>query len=77
MILHRFFTENVSPIEMKRRQIPMKKLVYFGLSIIELSKTVMYSFWYNYVKLKYGEKAKLCHMDTDSFIVYIKANDMY
>ena len=37
----------------------------------------MYSFWYNYVKRKYGEKVKLCHMDTDSFIVYIKANDIY
>ena len=38
----------------------------------------MYEFWYDYVKLKYGEKAKLCYMDTDSFIVYIKkTNDIY
>ena len=34
----------------------------------------MYEFWYDYVKPKYGEKAKLCYMDADSFIVYIKAS---
>ena len=37
----------------------------------------MFEFWYEYVKLKYGEKAKFCYMDTDSFIVYIKADDIY
>ena len=37
----------------------------------------MYEFWYNYVKPIYTEKAKLCHMDTESFIVYIKTNDIY
>ena len=36
----------------------------------------MYEFWYDYVKLKYGEKANLCYMDTDSFIVYIKTDDI-
>ena len=37
----------------------------------------MYEFWYDYVKPKYGEKAKLCYMDTDSFIVYIKTGGIY
>ena len=37
----------------------------------------MYEFWYDYVKPKYGEKAKLCYMDTNSFIVYIKTDDIY
>ena len=37
----------------------------------------MYEFWYDYVKPKYGEKAKLCYMDTDSFIVHVKAKDIY
>ena len=37
----------------------------------------MYEFWYDYVKPKDGEKAKLCYMDTDSFIVYIKTEDIY
>ena len=52
----------------------MNKHVYLGLSILELSKILMYEFWYDYVKPKYGEKAKLCYMDTDSSIVYIKTN---
>ena len=50
----------------------MNKLVYLGLSILELSKMLTFEFWYNYVKPKYGEKVKLCYMDTNSFIVYIK-----
>ena len=48
----------------------MNKPVYLGLSILELSKILMYEFWYDYVKPKYGEKSKLAYMDTDSFIVY-------
>ena len=47
----------------------MNKSVYLGLLILELSKILMYEFRYNYVKLKYGEKVKLCYMDTDSCIV--------
>ena len=50
----------------------MKKPVHLGLSTLELSKILMYEFLYDYVKPKYNEKAKLCYMDTDSFIVYIK-----
>ena len=52
----------------------MNKPVYLGLSILELSKVEMYEFWYDFVKLKYEEKAKLCYMGTDSFIVYIKTD---
>ena len=55
----------------------MNKPVHLGLSILELSKILMYEFWYDYVKPKYGEKVKLCYMDTDSFIVYIKTDDIY
>ena len=50
----------------------MNKPVYLGLPILELNQILMYDFWYDYVKPKYGEKAKLCYMGTDSFIVYIK-----
>ena len=55
----------------------MNKPVYLGLSILQLRKILMYEFckiiiWYDYVKSKYGEKAKFCFMDTHSFIVYIK-----
>ena len=55
----------------------MSKPVYLGLLIKELSKLLMHEFWYNYVKAKYSEKVKLCYMDTDSFIVYIKTDDTY
>ena len=62
---------------MKKTQIYMNKLVYLGLSILELSKILMYEFWHDYVKPKYCEKAKLCYMDRVSFIVYIKTDDLY
>ena len=52
----------------------MNKPVYLGLSILYLGKTVMYEFWYDYVKTKYGENAKL---DTDSFIVHVETDDIY
>ena len=55
----------------------MNKPFYLGLSILDLIKTVMYEFWYDFVKPKYGEKAKVCYMDTDGFIVHIKTGDIY
>ena len=54
----------------------MNKPVHLGLSKLELSKILMHEIWYVHVKQKYDEKVKLCHMDTDSFIVYIKT-DIY
>ena len=57
-------------------QMHVNKPVYLGPSILELSKIVMYEFLYDYVKPKYGEKLKLCYMDTDSFIVQIKTDDI-
>ena len=62
---------------MKRTQILMYKAVYLDLSVLEISKIVMYEFCSDYVKLEYGQKAKLCYMDTNSFIVYIKTEDIY
>ena len=54
----------------------MNKPVYLGLSILELSKILMYEFCYDYIKSKYGKIAKLCYMDTDSFGLYIKTDDI-
>ena len=62
---------------MRKTQILMDKPVYLGLSILELGKTVMYEFWYDYVKPKYGENTKLSYMDTDSFTVHVKTDDIY
>ena len=55
----------------------MNEPVYLVLSILELSKIITYEFWLDYVKPKYREKAKLCYMDIESFIVYIKTDDIY
>ena len=55
----------------------MNKPADLGLSILHLSKTAMYEFWYDYIKPKYGEKAKLCYMGTDSFIIHVKTDDIY
>ena len=73
----KFFSENLLVIEMKKTQILLNKPVYLGLSILCLRKTVIYEYWYDYVKPKYGENAKLCYMDTDSFIVHVKTEDVY
>ena len=72
----KIFSENLLAIEIEKTQILMNKPVYLGLSILELSKIVMYEFWYDYVKPKHGEKAKLCYMNIDSFIVYIKPEEI-
>ena len=73
----RLFTKNLWAIEIAKIQMFMNKTFYLGLSKLDLSKTVMYEFWYDYVKPKYGEKAKLCYMDIDSLIVYIKTEGIY
>ena len=68
---------DLSIIEMKKTKVEMNKPIYLGLSILEVSKTLMYEFWYDYMKPKYNNDVKLCYMDTDSFIMNIKTNDFY
>ena len=57
--------------------IEMNKTIYLGLSILDISKILIYEFWYDYMKLKYNDNVKLCYMDTDSFIMNIKTEDFY
>ena len=64
-------------IEMKKTRVKMNKPLYLGMSILDISKILMYEFWYNYIRPKYGDKGKLCYTDTDSFIIYIKAEDFF
>ena len=60
---------------MRKTKVKMNKPVYLGLSILEVSKTLMYEFWYDYMKPKHDDNVKLCYMDTDSFIMHIKTGD--
>ena len=62
---------------MRKNQIIMNKPVYLGLSILDLTKTIMYQVWYDYVKPKYGQNAKLCYMDIDRSIIHVKTGDIY
>ena len=64
-------------MEMKKVEVKMNKLIYLGQAILDLSKTLMYEFWYDYIKPKYNDKARLCYMDTDNFVMYIKTEDFY
>ena len=70
-------SEDLSIIEMKKTKVKMNKPIYLGLPILEISKMLMYEFWYDYMKPKYNNNVKLCYMDTDSFIMDIKTNDFY
>ena len=70
-------SEDLSIIEMKKAKVKMNKPIYLGLSILEISKTLMYEIWYDHMKPKYNDNVKLCYMDTDSFIMNIKTNDFY
>ena len=72
-----YISEDLSIIEMRKTKVKMNKPIYLGLSILEISKILMYEFWYDYMKPKYGDSVKLCYMDTDSFIMNIKTEDFY
>ena len=69
--------DNLAIIEIRKVKVKMNKPIYLGLCILEISKIIMYEFWYDYVKNKYGNKARLCYTDTDSFVINIKTNDFY
>ena len=71
------FSENLLATEVKKTKVKMNKPICLGLSILEISKILMYEFWCDYMKPKFGDNAKLCYMDTDSFIIYIKTEDFF
>ena len=73
----KWFSQNLVAIEMRKTKVKMNKPIYVGMTIIDISKTLMYEFWYGYLKPKYGDKIKLCYMDTDSLIPLIKTKDFY
>ena len=71
------FSEKLLTNEIKKTKVLMNKPVYLRLSILKISKTLMYEFWYDYIKPKYRNNAKLSYMDTDGFIINIKTEDFY
>ena len=73
----KIFNENLISVHMKKTSLTMNKPVYLGMCILDLSKTIMYDFHYNYIKPKYGEKAKLLFTDTDSLMYEIETEDFY
>ena len=74
---HKTFSDHLMAIEMKKTRVKMFKPLHVGMSILDVSKILMYEFWYNYINPKYEEKAKLCYTDTDSFIINIETEDFF
>ena len=64
-------------MEMKKVEVKNNKPIYLGQAILDISKTLMYEFWYGYIKPKYGDKARLCYMDTDRFVMHIKTENFF
>ena len=73
----KYFSYNLVAAAMKKIRVKMNQPVCLGMSILDITKTLMYEFWYDYIKPKYKDKTKLCYIDTDSFIIYIKTGDFY
>ena len=71
------FSEDSLAIELKKTKVIMNKPIYLSMSISEISKTVMYEIWYDYIKPKHGGKGKLCYMHTGSFVIHIITEDFY
>ena len=69
------FSKHLFVMEMGKIEIKMNKSVYPGQTILDLSKTLMYEFHYDYMRPKNGSKVKLCYMDTDSFVYEIETED--
>ena len=74
---HKSFSNHLMAIEMKKTRVKMTKSLYFGMSILDISKILMYEFWYDYINPKYEDREKLCYTDTDSFIINIKTEDLF
>ena len=71
------FNENFVAIQMEKVKVTYNKPVFVGFTVLELSKTVIYNFYYDYIKAKYGAKAILCYMDTDGLVILVETPDFY
>ena len=73
----KYISKDLLIMEIKKTVVRVNEPIYLGQAILDISKTLMYEFWYDYIKPKYGDKARLYYMDTDSFVLYIKTEDFY
>ena len=73
----KYVSKDLLVMEMKKKEVRMNKPIYLGQAILDASKTLMYEFWYDYIKPKYADNDRLCYMDTDSFVMDIKTDDFY
>ena len=71
------FSKNLLVIEIKNTKVKMNKPVYLDKSILDISKTLMCGFWYHYLKTKDKDKAKLCYIDTESFLINTFTKDIF
>ena len=74
---HIIYSEHLAALKMKKKSITLNKPIYAGMAILDLSKLHMYQFHYDYIKPKYGDKAKLLMTDTDSLCYHIETEDFY
>ena len=73
----KWFSEDLLAIKMKKIKVKMNNPAHLDLPTLDVSKTLMHEFWYDYTTPKYQNNAKLCYMDTDSFIIHIKTEGFY
>ena len=73
----KYISKDLLIMEMKKTEVKMNKPMYLGQAVLDNSKTLMHEIWYDYLKPKYGDKVKLCYMDTDSFVIYVATEDFY
>ena len=73
----KWISKHLLVMEMRKTEVKINKSIYLGQAVLDLTKTLMFEFWYDYLKPKYGDKIRLCFTDIDSFIMHIKTADFY
>ena len=73
----KYFSQHLLAIKLKKTKVKLNKPLYLGMSILDISETLLYEFWYGYIIPKYGDRTKLYYMDTDGFIICIITEDFY
>ena len=73
----KYISKDLLIMEMKKTEAKMNKPIYLGQAILDISKRLMYEFWYDYIKPMYNDKAKLCYTDADRLVIHIKTDDFY